>query len=41
MHTSKVLEQLKKHGQLLDLEIAAATGISIENVRASLSELSV
>lgn len=40
MHTEKVLEQLKKHGQLLDFDIAAATNISIEDVRASLSELS-
>ena len=40
MHTAPVFEYLKKHGQLLDLEIAAATGISIQDVRASLSELS-
>jgi predicted ArsR family transcriptional regulator len=40
MHTSPILQQLKKHGQLLDLEIAAATGISLPKVRSSLSELS-
>lgn len=40
MHTSKVFEYLKKHGQLLDLEISAATGISLDEVRTSLSELS-
>jgi hypothetical protein len=40
MHTTKVFEHLKKHGQLLDLDIAAATNISLDEVRASLSELS-
>ena len=40
MHTTEVYEYLKKHGQLLDLEIAAATGISLDDVRSSLSELS-
>ena len=40
MHTAKVLEYLKKHGQLLDSDIAAATSISLDDVRASLSELS-
>lgn len=40
MTTAKVLEHLKKHGQLLDREIAEATKISIDEVRASLSELS-
>lgn len=40
MHTTKVLEYLKKHGQLLDSDIAAATDISLDDVRASLSELS-
>ena len=40
MHTATVLQHLKKHGQLLDSEIAAATGIPIEQVRAALMELS-
>ena len=40
MRTTEVFEYLKKHGQLLDLEIAAATGISLEEVRLSLSALS-
>ncbi|MEW6292238.1 MAG: FaeA/PapI family transcriptional regulator [Pseudomonadota bacterium] len=41
MHTASILEYLKRHGQLLDHEIAAATGISLKNVRASLADLSV
>jgi hypothetical protein len=40
MHTAPILEHLKKHGQLLDLEIAAATGIPLPKVRSSLSDLS-
>lgn len=41
MHTSNVLSCLKKHGQLLDHEIAAATGLPLAEVREALSELSV
>lgn len=40
MNTSPILQYLKKHGQKLDLEIAAATGIPLPHVRNSLSELS-
>jgi hypothetical protein len=40
MRTTEVFEYLKKHGQLLDSEIALATGISLDEVRLSLSELS-
>lgn len=40
MHTTQVLQYLKQHGQLLDSEIAAATGISLLQVRSSLSRLS-
>lgn len=40
MNTTKVLEHLKKHGQLLDFDIAEATNISLDEVRVSLSELS-
>ncbi len=40
MQNSPVLECLKKHGQLLDTEIAAATGIPLVQVRSSLSDLS-
>ncbi|PKO87815.1 MAG: transcriptional regulator [Betaproteobacteria bacterium HGW-Betaproteobacteria-10] len=40
MHTITVLQHLKKHGQLLDSEIAAATGIPLEDVRISLMALS-
>ena len=40
MHTPTVIQYLKKHGQLLDSEIAAATGISLKQVRLSLTDLS-
>ena len=40
MHATPILQYLQKNGQRLDLEIAAATGISLSNVRSSLSELS-
>ena len=40
MHTTPILQYLKKHGQHLDSEIAASMGISLQNVRISLSELS-
>jgi transcription initiation factor IIE alpha subunit len=40
MHTAPILQYLKKHGQLLDLEISKATGIPLAKVRTSLSELS-
>ena len=39
MHTPVVIQYLKKHGQLLDWEIAAATAIPIEQVRISLAQL--
>lgn len=38
--TDPILLHLKKHGQLLDSEIAAATGIPLSRVRASLFDLS-
>jgi len=40
MHTDQVLSHLKKHGQLLDSEIASATKIPLAQVRKSLDELS-
>jgi hypothetical protein len=40
MHTDQVLNHLKKFGQLLDSEIAAATKIPLVQVRKSLDELS-
>ncbi|OFZ90643.1 MAG: transcriptional regulator [Betaproteobacteria bacterium RBG_16_64_18] len=40
MHATPILQYLKTHGQRLDLEIAAATGIPLPTVRASLSDLS-
>lgn len=40
MHATPILQYLKKNGQQLDLEIAAATGIPLPKVRLSLSALS-
>ncbi len=41
MDANPILRHLKKHGQLLDSEIAAATGIPLPKVRSSLADLSV
>ena len=40
MYTAPILQHLKKNGQQLDSEIAAATGIPLSKVRISLSDLS-
>lgn len=40
MHTSPILQYLKKYGQHLDSEIALATGIPLQKVRASITDLS-
>ena len=40
MHTETIIKCLKKHGQLLDSEIAAATGIPLATIRSSLAGLS-
>ncbi|MGO9446091.1 MAG: ArsR family transcriptional regulator [Thiobacillaceae bacterium] len=40
MHHTLILQYLKKHGQQLDSEIAAATGIPLPQLRISLSDLS-
>jgi len=40
MYAAPILEHLKKNGQQLDLEIAAATGIPLPKVRKSISDLS-
>jgi len=40
MNTAPILEYLKTHGQRLDTEIAAATGIPLRKVRISLTDLS-
>ncbi len=40
MHATPVLQYLKKHGQRLDSEISLATGIPLQQVRQSLSDLS-
>lgn len=37
---NEILKYLKKNGQRLDSEIAAATGISITNVRRHIADLS-
>ncbi len=39
MYTKLILDNLKKHGQRLDREIAKDTGISLLQVRTSISEL--
>ena len=39
MHATPILLHLKKHGQLADRDIAAATGIPLTDVRASLADL--
>ena len=36
----RILDYLKNHGERLDSEIATATGMSVENVRTAVSELS-
>lgn len=40
MHAATILQYLEEHGQRLDSEISAATGISLAKVRLSLSDLS-
>ncbi len=40
MNKARILDHLKKHGQLLDSEIAAAVGVSVPKVRATLVDLS-
>jgi len=40
MHSTPILQYLRKSGQQLDLEIAEATGIPLPKVRTSLSDLS-
>jgi len=40
MHATLILQYLKKHGQLVDWEIAAAMDITLPNVRESLTILS-
>lgn len=35
----RILKYLKDHGERLDSEIAAGTGLSLENVRTHLAEL--
>jgi hypothetical protein len=39
MHSAPVLQHLKKFGQLLDSEIAEATGIPLRGVHSALSDL--
>jgi DNA-binding IclR family transcriptional regulator len=40
MDNAPILQYLKKHGQQLDLDIAAAMGLPISSVRSSLMDLS-
>jgi len=40
MHTAPILQYLKKYGQRLDSEIAAAIGIPLPQVRLYLSDMS-
>ncbi len=40
MHATLILQHLKKHGQLVDWEIASAMDITLANVRDSLIQLS-
>ena len=40
MYATPILQYLRKNGQQLDLDIAAATGIPLPQVRLSLSDLS-
>ena len=40
MHAAPILQYLKKHGQKLDQEIAAAMRLPLREVRSSLSDLS-
>ena len=40
MDSTPILQYLKKYGQRLDSEIAAATGIPLPRVRVSLTDLS-
>jgi hypothetical protein len=40
MYATPILQYLRKNGQQLDLDIAAATGIPLPKVRISLSDLS-
>jgi transcription initiation factor IIE alpha subunit len=39
INNTLVLEYLKKHGQMLDREMAKATGISLTQIRNSISAL--
>lgn len=38
-HTEPILQQLKRNGQMLDSEIALATGLSMKQIQSSLSDL--
>jgi hypothetical protein len=41
MYATPILQYLRKNGQHLDSEIALATGISLQQIRTSLSALSL
>ncbi len=39
MHTNPILQQLKRNGQMLDSEIAVATGISVKQIQSALADM--
>lgn len=40
LHTEPILKQLKRHGQMLDSDIASATGIPMKQLQTSLESMS-
>jgi len=40
MHTKPILEQLRRNGQMLDSDIASATGISMKQIKSTLAAMS-
>ena len=40
MHTDPILQQLRRNGQMLDSEIAVATGMPINQIHSTLADMS-
>jgi sulfopyruvate decarboxylase TPP-binding subunit len=40
MHAEPILQQLKRHGQMLDSDIAIATGIPMQQIQSTLESMS-
>lgn len=40
MHTEPILQQLRRNGQMLDSEIANATGIPLRQIKSTLEDMS-